>query len=373
MSIILDALRRGRGKQPPQGHANAAQTDAVLETLGYGRTTAPSRLSRLKRLFGFVIVSVAASVLLWFVVVWITQAYLAGGLTRPDPAGSPPPAQPARTTRPSQRVENAPVGPSPPAPVALPASSAPFDPPHLDANVLPRAAEQRPPHAAVQRSNRPDVRDPVPAPGGSGPATDAMSRGAPPATVRRSENDFDKAVYYQRMGDFESALFHYKQLLKRDELNADAHNNLGLLYRDKGLPGEAINEFRRAIAINPRKVRPRNNLGVVYLSQRKLDAAAAEFHTALAIDPRNVESLVNLSIVEREAGRRDEARRALVRALDVDPKNVEAHYNLALLDDEAGNKDAALLHYRIFLQQAASHAALAGDVRKRMQQLEGEQ
>ena len=39
MSIILDALRRGRARPPPGPNPNAAQTDAVLQTLGYGRLT----------------------------------------------------------------------------------------------------------------------------------------------------------------------------------------------------------------------------------------------------------------------------------------------------------------------------------------------
>ena len=50
MSIILDALRRGRGAQTPGPNPNAAQTDAVLQTLGYGRFSPTTPLNRLKRL-----------------------------------------------------------------------------------------------------------------------------------------------------------------------------------------------------------------------------------------------------------------------------------------------------------------------------------
>ena len=88
------------------------------------------------------------------------------------------------------------------------------------------------------------------------------------------------------MATFENSLFHYKQLLQRDELNAEAHNNLGLLYRDKGLLEDAVKEFQRAIAIQPRYARAHNNLGVVYLNQRKLELASSEFHAALSIDPQ---------------------------------------------------------------------------------------
>ncbi len=115
-------------------------------------------------------------------------------------------------------------------------------------------------------------------------------------------------MMYQRLGDFENALVSYRQVLQRDDLNVEAHNNLGVLYRDKGLYDDAIRHFQRAIAINPRYARARNNLGVVYLSQRKFDTAATQFHAALAIDPKNVESMVNLSTVEKESGRREQAQ-----------------------------------------------------------------
>ena len=74
---------------------------------------------------------------------------------------------------------------------------------------------------------------------------------------------------YQRLGDFENALINYRQVLQRDDLNVEAHNNLGLLYRDKGLYDDAIQHFQRAIAINPAYARARNNLGVVYLNPAK--------------------------------------------------------------------------------------------------------
>ena len=50
-------------------------------------------------------------------------------------------------------------------------------------------------------------------------------------------------MMYQRLGDFENALVSYRQVLQRDDLNVEAHNNLGVLYRDKGLFDDAITAF----------------------------------------------------------------------------------------------------------------------------------
>jgi hypothetical protein len=71
MSIILDALRRERGQQTPGRSPNAAQTDAVLHTLGYGHLKPSTLLNRLKRVLGYLALAVVLMMALWFAVVWL--------------------------------------------------------------------------------------------------------------------------------------------------------------------------------------------------------------------------------------------------------------------------------------------------------------
>jgi hypothetical protein len=73
MSIILDALRRERGKQTPDRSPNPAQTDAVLHTLGYGHLKPTTPLNRLKRVLGYLALAVVLMMVLWFVVTWLTH------------------------------------------------------------------------------------------------------------------------------------------------------------------------------------------------------------------------------------------------------------------------------------------------------------
>jgi hypothetical protein len=72
VSVILDALRRGRGHQLPRAHHHPAQTDAVLETLGSTRFKAASPVSRFKRSAGLFLGGVLAILALWGVVIWLT-------------------------------------------------------------------------------------------------------------------------------------------------------------------------------------------------------------------------------------------------------------------------------------------------------------
>ena len=65
MSIILDALRRGRGRQAPGPHPNTAQADAVLHTLGYGRMNPGARVKRVRRKLGYAAILLLLTFALW--------------------------------------------------------------------------------------------------------------------------------------------------------------------------------------------------------------------------------------------------------------------------------------------------------------------
>lgn len=74
MSIILDALRRGRGKQTTETASSPAQTDAVLQTLGYSRIEQVSKLKRIMRIAVALILGVVVGILLWMAVDWVIRA-----------------------------------------------------------------------------------------------------------------------------------------------------------------------------------------------------------------------------------------------------------------------------------------------------------
>ena len=181
---------------------------------------------------------------------------------------------------------------------------------------------------------------------------------------------FRLALYYHRAGDFVSAETNYRALLQRNELDPQVHNNLGLLYRDRGLVDQSIREFQRALIINPQYSTARNNLGVVLMGAARLDDASAEFRRVLAQDPRNADAAVNLALVDKAGGRPEQAKESLLRALTIDPVNAPAHFNLAALYEQSGENARAIEHYRSFLEHAsAEHASRAPDARARLEAL----
>ncbi|MBI1875173.1 MAG: tetratricopeptide repeat protein, partial [Acidobacteria bacterium] len=101
----------------------------------------------------------------------------------------------------------------------------------------PRFVPAAPPQqsGATPPAQRAPVEPATPAPPQS-PSPRQVATPAPstvvtrPSIVGAGENDYFRlALYYQQSGDFENALVQYKKVLERNEMNAEAHNNLGVL------------------------------------------------------------------------------------------------------------------------------------------------
>ena len=68
-------MRCGAGAKGrrPAPNPNAAQTDAVLQTLGYGRFNPTTPLNRLKRVLGYVALAVVLMIVLWARSIWLSS------------------------------------------------------------------------------------------------------------------------------------------------------------------------------------------------------------------------------------------------------------------------------------------------------------
>jgi tetratricopeptide (TPR) repeat protein len=160
-------------------------------------------------------------------------------------------------------------------------------------------------------------------------------------------------------------------VLAQNEFNVEARNNLALLYHGRGMTNEAIEQFHRAIQINPRYTKARSNLGVVLTSAGRVAEARAELRAALDIEPRSADLLVNMALVEKADQHGEQALELLIRALGASPGHAAAHYNLAVLYEERHSLALAYDHYNAFLKFAGpEHGTLLADVQRRVHAIE---
>jgi tetratricopeptide (TPR) repeat protein len=71
------------------------------------------------------------------------------------------------------------------------------------------------------------------------------------------------------------------------------------------------------------------------------------YRRVLAITPTNVEALINLGMLSYEQGDLENASACFLRAVTGDPNNSVAHFNLGSVLDELGHLEAARRHLRV--------------------------
>jgi len=110
--------------------------------------------------------------------------------------------------------------------------------------------------------------------------------------------------------------------------HAASNNKLGVVFYQKNLYEEAINEFKHAIDIDPDFAEAYKNLGFVYLKNGQHDQALEALKKGLEKQP-NYPDLYNvLGCVYLEQNEYDRAISEFKKALELYPNYAEAHFHL---------------------------------------------
>ena len=109
-----------------------------------------------------------------------------------------------------------------------------------------------------------------------------------------------------------------------------SHNMLGNVYQEKGMTSAAIEEFRKAISIDPDSTTAYNFLGSAYWKEGRFQEAMDEYRRALRVNPADPTAHNNLGVAYAEQGMVEEAFREFQDALRANPDFGEAHSNLAV-------------------------------------------
>jgi Flp pilus assembly protein TadD len=119
--------------------------------------------------------------------------------------------------------------------------------------------------------------------------------------------------------------------LFREELRiepAEAHYNLGFALLRKGRTSEAIDQYEKALLVNPDYAEVRNNLASALVMSGRFSEAIDQCNEALRIDPGSSEAHDNLGNALAQTGRASEAIDHYKQTLRMNPNSSDAHSNL---------------------------------------------
>ena len=136
-----------------------------------------------------------------------------------------------------------------------------------------------------------------------------------------------KAVsYFEKGSDLlkkkknDEAVKQFKNAVELAPTFYEAHNQLGIAYRDAGRLEDAEREFLLAHELNSTNVEPLLNLTTLYLAEDEPDRAVTTGEQAVKANSSSASAFFSLGVALYKAAQLDRAETALTRALDLAPK-----------------------------------------------------
>ncbi len=152
------------------------------------------------------------------------------------------------------------------------------------------------------------------------------------ADALRAQNKLDEAVQ------------EYRRVIAIDPGMYDAHNSLGFILDRQGLQQEAVKEFQFSLAINLNQAMPHSRIGMILIETHQMPAAVAEFTKAVQIDPASPNAHDDLGVALFQLGNDEKAIEQFNEALRIDPTYAGARRNLELT--QAHMKNAKVVQSR---------------------------
>lgn len=95
------------------------------------------------------------------------------------------------------------------------------------------------------------------------------------------------------------------------EEQAEKHFRQGFSHQDQGDLDQAIEEYKRAVELNPNHLKAYMNLGVVYMRQEKYDQAIEEFSAVVKLNYYHANAHYNLGYIYILKGEKEKAQEEL--------------------------------------------------------------
>tara|TARA_B110000008_G_scaffold201692_1_gene200357 strand:+ start:1 stop:1740 length:1740 start_codon:yes stop_codon:yes gene_type:complete len=122
------------------------------------------------------------------------------------------------------------------------------------------------------------------------------------------------------LNNFDLSLENFQKALLINPDYVEAHNNLGSLYMNLGQLDEAVECFKKSINIDPNFEYAHNNLGLAYHDLHNLDEAAKSYKKAMTIKPSYFDACANYANLLTDLKKLDESLEYYELAYELNPK-----------------------------------------------------
>ena len=137
----------------------------------------------------------------------------------------------------------------------------------------------------------------------------------------------NRGVAYGVKGDHDQAIQDYDKAIALNPDAAEAYNNRGVAYGVKGDHDQAIQDYDKAIALNPDDAEAYYNRGVTYGEKDEHARAIQDYDKAIALNPDHAKAYCNRGVAYKKKGELARAIQDYDKAIALKPDAAEAYQN----------------------------------------------
>ena len=177
------------------------------------------------------------------------------------------------------------------------------------------------------------------------------------------EEKFTKIGNYWQLKDKDNPLDIYRkiQLLDRDGLIAYIYSNRGTVYASAGQFDMAINNYNRAIKLNPNFADAYNHRGIAYRNLGQLKQAICDYTKAIKLKPNYTEAYNNRGVAYDKSGQTEQSIFDYDKSIELNPNLSEAYNNRANAYVKLGQFDQAISDYTRAIKNNSNLAEAYGN------------
>ena len=146
---------------------------------------------------------------------------------------------------------------------------------------------------------------------------------------KKAVSYFEKGTSALDQKKYEEAIKNLRQAVELAPTFYQAHNELGLAYRESGRNDDAEKEFITAHELNSTGFAPLLNLTTLYIEENEPERAVKTGEEAVKVNSHSAPAFFNLGVALYKTSKLDRAEAALKRALELAPKMPNVRLMLA--------------------------------------------
>jgi tetratricopeptide (TPR) repeat protein len=170
------------------------------------------------------------------------------------------------------------------------------------------------------------------------------------ATVRGARADDivepgERGAELLQQGKTSQAIDEFLKAIELNPKDTDPRFQLAAIYEREGRLDEAIYHYEKIVSAAPRNATAHNNLGVLYDHKGRSVDSIREFEATLEIDPQNALAAKNVETARKKQSIRQESERQIAaakEAAEAKPDNPTALYSLARTYAFYGDRQQAI-------------------------------